>query len=80
MMFNTYGIESGRETEESQQRQSKRNRGDVPDKHKLMTAPPHAKRYRYKEKHIYKWNLTASQPYQQQVIVIGTTGFVNIVM
>ena len=47
MMFNIYDIEieSGQETEESGQRQSKRTRGDVLDKHKLMIAPSHAKCY-----------------------------------
>ena len=60
MIFNTYNVESEREIEESKQRQSKRAREDVADKHKLLVAPRYTKYYEGKP--TYKWNLTASQP------------------
>ena len=69
MMFNTYDIEEGEEMEQTHQRQSKRNRHEVPDAHKLMVAPPHAKYY--VGKLTYKWDLTASQKYQQLVCSTG---------
>ena len=64
MMFNTYDTDSTQDTEESPQHRSKRNRRDVPDAHKLMIAPAHAKCYEGHPK--YKWDLTVSQPYQQR--------------
>ena len=69
MMFNTYDVEEGEETKQTQQHQSKRNRREVPDAHKLMVAPPHAKCYVGKPG--YKWDLTASQKYQQLACSTG---------
>ena len=69
MMFNTYDTNSSQETEESHQHQRKRNRRDVPDAHKLITAPAHTKCYVGKPK--YKWDLTASKPYQQRACSAG---------
>ena len=63
-MFNTYDTDSTQHTDESPQRRSKRNVRDLPDAHKLMIAPQHAKCYEGYPK--YKWDLTASQPYQYQ--------------
>ena len=63
MMFNTYDVEDGKETEENQECQSKRNRGNISDQHTLLTVPPPAKHY--KERPVYKWKCTQKAKYQQ---------------
>ena len=69
MMFNTYDIEGGQKTEETQQHRRKRNRGDITDEHTLITTPPHAKLHEGKPK--YKWNFTSKQKYQQLACSAG---------
>ena len=91
MMFNTYDVEDGKESEETQERRSKRNRGDITDQHTLLTVPAYAKCY--KGRPVYKWNCTQKAKYRQLacswvagnrnkriVDVIRTTGFVNVVI
>ena len=80
MIFIIYDIE-----------RSKRNRGDLPEEHKLMTAPPHAKRYKgniyihgisQHVSHISSGHalLVAGNRHEHIVILIDTTRFVNVVM
>ena len=69
MMFNRYDLEDGEETEQSQQRQCKRTRREVPDTNKLMIALAHAKCYVGKP--TYKLDLTAKQQYQQKACSNG---------
>ena len=69
MMFNTYDVEEGEETEHTHQHRSKRNRRESPYAHDLITAPNQAKCYLGKP--TYKWDLTASQKYQQQRCFTG---------
>ena len=69
MMFNTYDVEDGKETEENQEHRSKRNRGDITDQHTLLTVPPHAKYYEGRP--VYKWKCTQKAKYQQLACSAG---------